>query len=43
MDTKECVTNIIVAMINNNCIGTVEQVSEAYKTIFKTVYKPLDC
>ena len=40
MDYKECTTNIIVAMINNNCIGTVEQVCEAYKTICKTVLKP---
>ncbi len=40
MDTKECVTNIVVAMINNGCIATTEQVSEAYKTIINTIVNP---
>lgn len=37
MDYKECATNIIIAMINNNDVCTVEQVSEAYETIYKTI------
>lgn len=40
MDAIEATTSIIVAMINNGCIATTEQVSEAYKTILNTIVNP---
>ena len=41
MDIQEAVTSIIVAMINNDCLATSEQVSEAYKEIYTTVANPI--
>ena len=37
MSYVECATNIIVAMINNDCLRTPEQVTEAYEKIYNTI------
>lgn len=42
MNDKEVTSNIIVAMINNKFIATSEDISTAYKEIFKAVYNPLE-
>lgn len=42
MNEREATSNIIVAMINNKFISTAEEISSAYKEIFKAVYNPLD-
>ena len=40
MNPTESTTNIIVALINADRLATVEQVAEAYKTIYNTVVNP---
>ena len=40
MNSSESVTHIIVALINNDRLATVEQVADAYKTIYATINNP---
>ena len=40
MQSTEATTNIIVAMINNRFISSPEEISKAYKEIYKAVKYP---
>ena len=40
MSSSEQTTNIVIALINNNCVCTVEQACEAYKKIYATIVNP---
>lgn len=40
MNAAEVSCNIVVAMINNRFLATPEDISEAYKTIYKAVRFP---
>lgn len=37
MDPIEATSNIVVAMLNNKCISSPEDVSKAYTTIFNCI------
>lgn len=39
MDATEATSNIIVAMINNHFLNTPDEVSDAYKVIYKAIRK----
>ena len=40
MGKIEATTNIVIALINNHFVSIPEEVSEAYKTISKTIGNP---
>ena len=40
MNATEHSTNIVIALINNNCVNTVDQACEAYKKIYNTIVNP---
>ena len=40
MGKIEATTNMVIALINNHFVSTPEEVSEAYKTIAKTIENP---
>lgn len=40
MNSTEATANIIIAMINNKYLATPEDVSKAYKEVFKAVRYP---
>ena len=42
MSPNEVTSNMIIALINQRFISTPEEVTSAYKEIFKAVTKPLD-
>lgn len=42
MNATEATSNIIIAMINNKFIADSEEISSAYKTIYKAVNYPED-
>lgn len=42
MNGTEATTNIIVAMINNHFLCNANEISEAFKTIYKAVDKPTE-
>lgn len=40
MNATEAASNIVIAMINNKFISTSEEISTAYKEIYKAVRNP---
>lgn len=42
MQPTEATTNIIVAMINNKFLSSPEEISKAYKEIYKAVRRPVE-
>jgi hypothetical protein len=40
MDATEATSNIVIAMINSKFISTPEEISSAYKEIYKAVRYP---
>ena len=40
MKSDEFATNIVIALINNNRVNTVEQAAEAYKKIYQAIVDP---
>ena len=40
MKSDEYATNIVIALINNNRVNTVEQAAEAYKKIYQAIIDP---
>ena len=42
MNATEATSNIIIAMINNKFIANPEEISSAYKEIYKAVNCPTD-